>query len=188
MASFCLNIFNTQGGVTCATQRNATQRNATQRRDISALIDRFCTQFSRQNFFLLIGLLFLFFSGCGRNVPLGGKITYSDDGMPLECGTIAFTNGTMQARGDIGKDGTYNLGTLKVGDGLPPGDYKVYISGAEKIEQGKTPTAQLISRLIDPKYASPETSPLTAKVDDSTKSLNFKVDKAKGKDAVPQER
>jgi hypothetical protein len=154
------------------------------------LIDNFRTLLLRQNFFLFIGLplVFIFFFGCGDNVSLGGKVTYSDDGTPLENGTIAFTNGTIQARGEVGKDGAYNLGTLKVGDGLPPGSYKVYISGAEKIEPGKTPTTQLISRLIDPKYASPDTTPLTAKVDVSTRTLDFKVDKAKGKDAVPQER
>lgn len=137
----------------------------------------------------------IFFTGCGDNVPLGGTVTFSDDGSPLEVGTIAFTNGTMQARGDIGAGGKYDLGTLKVGDGLPPGDYKVYITGAEKTEAGKTigtgeyqSTLNKITQLIDPKYSSADKTPLTAKVDASTKQIDFKVDRATGRDAAPQER
>ncbi|MDR0869734.1 MAG: hypothetical protein LBN39_02980 [Planctomycetaceae bacterium] len=139
--------------------------------------------------------LLLVLTGCGDNIPLGGTVTFSDDGSPLEVGTIAFASGQMQARGDIGTGGKYDLGTLKVGDGLPPGDYKVYITGAEATEKGKTvgqgehqSTLNKVTQLIDPKYTSVDKTPLTAKVDASTKQIDFKVDRAKGKDAAPQER
>ncbi|MDR0611771.1 MAG: hypothetical protein LBG58_16820 [Planctomycetaceae bacterium] len=146
--------------------------------------------------FLLLLFSVLMFTGCGSgNVPLGGTVTFSDDGTPLECGTIAFTNGTMQARGDIGPGGKYNLGTLKPNDGLPLGNYKVYITGAETRTDGTTvgegenkSTLNVVIQLIDSKYRSIEKTPLTAKVDASTKVLDFTVDRAKGNDAKPQER
>ncbi len=71
--------------------------------------------------------------GCDDGkVPLGGKVTYSDDGTPLETGTVGFTTDDYNARGPIQKDGSFVVSSEKPGDGLPPGTYRVHISGAEQ--------------------------------------------------------
>ncbi|MDR1383394.1 MAG: hypothetical protein LBJ67_06055, partial [Planctomycetaceae bacterium] len=71
------------------------------------------------------------FIGCSGNVPLGGRITFTDNGEPLPEGTIGFVSGTNQARGDIDKDGKYTLGFQSAGNGLPKGEYKVYIQAVQ---------------------------------------------------------
>jgi hypothetical protein len=71
--------------------------------------------------------------GCGNNqVSVSGNITFSDDGSPLTVGTVYFMSDSHLARGDINSNGTYNIGSLSQKDGLPPGTYRVYISGAVK--------------------------------------------------------
>ena len=133
--------------------------------------------------------------GCGTdNVPFGGTVTFSDDGAPLEVGTVAFTNGVQQARGDLGPGGKFDLGFVKASDGLPKGTYTVYITGAMKQEERVVANARegekfwTETRLIDPKYEDPAKSGLTVTVDGKEKTFDIKVDRAKGKDALPQDR
>jgi len=126
--------------------------------------------------FLLAGLV-----GCNNHVKLSGKVIYSDTNEPLEAGTVIFLaeNETFQARGEIEKDGTYVLATLRENDGLPPGNYRVYVNSAYRYEtQENGPTAEI--RLITDKYTSPETSGLVCEVDRSTKKFEFQVERAPG--------
>lgn len=67
--------------------------------------------------------------GCSENEKLTGTIRFSD-GEPLTTGTIIFENERFLSRSFIKKDGSYNVGSLKAGDGIPPGRYRVYITGA----------------------------------------------------------
>lgn len=139
-----------------------------------------------KHFISLIILSVLFFSGCSRNVPLGGRITFADNDEPLTMGSIAFVRGSHQARSDIDGDGRYNLGFQKAGDGLPKGEYKIYIqavkvdliTGAGKdaygepvvIDRKETP-------LIADKYKNPETSGLTYTADGTGKMFDIKVER-----------
>ena len=114
--------------------------------------------------------------GCSKNLQVKGKVTYSDDGSPLELGMILFENGPMVSRGDIKKDGTFTMGTEKQNDGLPPGTYTVYFSNTMSFE-GDPRTPRMIP-LLDPKYNSATTSGITITIDKSTKSpLEFQVDR-----------
>ena len=70
--------------------------------------------------------------GCGSNVEFGGKVTYSDDGSPLTTGTVVFKKGNLISKGSLKPDGTFVVGSMKENDGLVPGSYQVYITGAEK--------------------------------------------------------
>jgi hypothetical protein len=125
-------------------------------------------------------------SGCGQNVPLSGRITFSDTGEPLPLGTIGFTDGKIQARSDIDADGKYTLGFLSAGDGLPKGEYKIYIQ-AVRVEMQTGPDTDgdgqpdIIDRkeipLIAQKYASPESSGLTFTADGKTKTFDITVEK-----------
>ena len=74
------------------------------------------------------GILFLvclFIAGCGSgNVTVTGTVTYSDTGEPVKSGTVMFSNEKTQGRGTI-KDGTYSVGLMEDGEGVPPGTYTV---------------------------------------------------------------
>ena len=147
-------------------------------------------------FICLAALLILgAFIGCGTgNVPMGGTVTFSDNGDPLEVGTIVFTDGKQQARAELGPGGKFNLGFVKANDGLPKGSYKVYISGAIKREDRDVPNPRpgvlyfTETQLIDLKYERPDSSGLTFIVDGTTKTTTFSVDRATGAAALSQDR
>jgi len=121
--------------------------------------------------------------GCnGDNVGLKGKVTFSDDGSPVTAGVVTFRKDGQIARGNIKEDGTYVVGFDKVANGLPPGNYQVYISGAHKVVGRNEATEEAIyEALIDKKHESPDTSGLTLEVTASTKTYDIKVDRAKKK-------
>ena len=119
------------------------------------------------------------FTGCGNQQKLGGKVTFAD-GSPLKTGTIFFSNDSFLGRAFIHSDGTYDVGSFAEKDGLPPGKYKVYITGAVEVtgttkrkettvgEDGKSRTIEIeeeiLSSLIADKYANRDTTPLEVEV------------------------
>lgn len=134
---------------------------------------------------LLCGVL-----GCGQNVPFGGRVTFSDDNSPLPVGTVCFEKGTFLARGELTKDGHYDLGSLKLKDGIPKGEYRVCILGATE-SAAQAPVVQVggaatvppksLVPLIDSKYATIATSGLRVTIDGTTKTFDFQVDRYKPK-------
>ena len=110
--------------------------------------------------------------GCSNHVSLSGRVTYSDDGTPLEAGTVIFQAEKFYARGDILADGKYSLATHRPNDGLPPGKYQVFVNMAVRSEAGSE------IPLITSKYTSIETSGLEVDVNRSTKTFDFQVDRA----------
>jgi len=125
---------------------------------------------------LTIGLLCsLAFSGCSKNVSLQGKVTF-EDGSPLTVGTVNFTSESGLSRGIIQPDGTYQIGTLKSGDGLLPGTYKVYITGAVEAAAAAATSTQTdsmgnpvesigsVRQLIDLQFVTAEATPLVCEV------------------------
>lgn len=127
--------------------------------------------------FFLLGTLCLlvFFVGCNGNIGVHGKVTFPD-GEPLTKGSVIFQNDRVMAEGHVQKDGTYRLGTLKIGDGCEPGTYRVYISGATNIvsgsvrEKASDPVIDdKITPLIDKKMTQPDTSGLTCVVEKEMK-------------------
>ena len=129
-------------------------------------------------------VLLIFLAGCGNGkVSLKGKVTFSDDDSPVPAGTVAFVSGDgKMSRGNIKEDGTYVVWTESDKDGLPPGDYQVFISSALKStlvdeKYGIYDYEQLILK----KYEDPGTSGLSVKVDASTKTYDIKVDRYGGR-------
>ena len=127
---------------------------------------------------IFIGLILLMSAlGCSQNYPLKGKITYAD-GTPITAGMVNFASETSLSRGKIQSDGSYVVGTLKDGDGLPKGSYKIYITGAEVAMEAKPPkgvqkvdsmgkpvaTLAAYRKLVHPKYMTTEQTPLTCDV------------------------
>ena len=139
---------------------------------------------------LLSGIL-----GCGPNVKFGGRVTYSDDDSPLTTGMVCFESNTFLARGPLDKDGCYDLGSLALNDGIPKGEYRVYVSGADSVEQVEmkqvpgqadyvtstgmsgTMAGQIFTPLIDPKFTQGKTSGITVTIDGSSKKFDFQVDR-----------
>ena len=125
---------------------------------------------------ILIALLMIcWIEGCGKNVSLKGKVTFSDDQSPLPAGTVFFEADSTQHFGDIQPDGTYVMGTISAKDGLPPGKYRVYVHGVEVPDPTDSSGLSMMP-LVDSKFQSASTSGLSVQVDSSTKQFDFSVD------------
>lgn len=109
-------------------------------------------------------------AGCSNKVPVSGKVTYQD-GTPLNTGAVFMGNGLNTYYGDIQKDGTFSLGILRNGEGIPPGSYKVWV-GAAEVAPGSDGRRR--HALVNKKYESGETSGLTYKAVKG-KSPNFDI-------------
>ena len=119
-------------------------------------------------------VLLSFCVGCNSNVPLRGKVL-DQDGNPITVGTVNFSSAQGLSRAKIQTDGSYTVGTLKDTDGLPPGTYKVYVTGAEIALPPKGP-AQLdlmgqpiqqmgsFQKLVATKFTTESSTPLTCEV------------------------
>ncbi len=130
----------------------------------------------RNSILFTLALSLLVLAGCGDKVGLKGKAVF-DDGSPVPTGTVCFETDTYLARGDLKPDGTFVVGSLKANDGLPPGKYRVYISGAQKSIGQDKEGMDIYESLIDEKFASGSTSGITIDVTPSTKNFEIKVDR-----------
>ena len=108
-------------------------------------------------------------AGCSNHVPLGGKVTFSDNGSPLTVGEVTVETESFTARGALDADGNYTIGSLEDADGLPPGEYMVSIAGAVV---GWPPVP-----LIDRKYFRGATSGLVVVAASGNKRFDFMVDR-----------
>ena len=84
----------------------------------------------------LIGVLIGCSSDEFKTYPVTGKVVFAD-GSPLAVGKIYIETRDKKyglgigATGNIREDGTFEIRTYKPGDGAPPGEYIVFIRGAE---------------------------------------------------------
>ena len=112
--------------------------------------------------------------GCGKNVPLKGKVL-DEDGNPITAGTVNFVSDKGLSRAKIQPDGSYTVGTLKETDGLPPGKYKIYVTGAEvavapsgpvRLDVMGQPMQQLAGykKLVATKFTTEADTPLTCEI------------------------
>ena len=116
--------------------------------------------------------------GCSNNVQVKGKVTLTD-GTPVARGHVIFEQGAFAAQGEIQPDGSYKMGSLKATDGLPKGEYVVYIRGATqtgKPVEGKSlggggkmvsMSINLLDSVVAKDYTSGSTSPLKCNVQGS---------------------
>ena len=128
-------------------------------------------------FLTLCALLFavaVVATGCGKP-KVTGKVTFAD-GSPLTQGTVNFTDDKILCKGSIKEDGSFEMRTLKPGDGVPPGTYKVYLTETmrfgEAIESTSLDTTAVMHKTVNdvpPKYSNPEQSGLTIDVKKSMK-------------------
>ena len=124
-----------------------------------------------------ISMILLVSAGCGDKVALSGKVTYSDGGSPLSVGTVCFETDSFVNRGQLTSAGTYNTGSISEKDGILPGTYRVYISGAMReigVDKNGIP---IYESLIDEKFANGATSGLTVTVPTPSGKFDFQVDR-----------
>ena len=129
-------------------------------------------------------------AGCGRNVKVTGKVSFPD-GEPLSTGQVVFENGKISAMGKLSADGSYTLGTETEKNGIPPGKYRVYITGAVTYgdvpvpvstpggaydPRGNSSSLPASISLIDRKFRSAETSSLEVDVK-GTMTYDIRVEK-----------
>jgi len=132
-------------------------------------------------------LMFCFpflFVGCSDHVQVKGKVTLTD-GTPLGVGDVVFEKQDFAATGMIKNDGSYTMGSLKATDGLPKGEYTVYVRGAT--QTGKAVEFQSmggggqmqrmsipsLEPIIAKEYTSASTSPLKVNVQ---KSMTYDIE------------
>jgi len=139
----------------------------------------------RFQYFLLPALCCLIlFTGCSNKVQVRGKVTL-DDGTPVASGQVVFEQAAFAASGEIKPDGSYVMGSLKATDGLPRGEYVVYIRGASQtgksVEfktfggggQMMTMSIPSLNSVVALEYTSASTSPLKCNVQ---KSMTFNIE------------
>jgi hypothetical protein len=122
--------------------------------------------------------ILLLAAGCNSSglYPVSGRVV-DQTGEPisgLEGTEIVFSseNGNNSSIGEIKADGSFTMFTSRPGDGVPPGEYSVYIPRRHIDVERKAP------QTIDAKFEDIGSSPLKAKVEPQRNSFEFKVDKA----------
>jgi len=138
------------------------------------------TQLRSRSFWLFLGLFWLAANGgCSTSgyYPVQGKIVdqagQTVEG--LEGSEIVFLQpegkGSISSVGDIKADGTFRMYTERPGDGVPPGEYTVYIPRRRIDSEREAPQS------IEAKFEKPESSGLRAKVEPKRNTFEFKVNR-----------
>lgn len=126
--------------------------------------------------------------GCGqsgpRTIPVSGRVTYQDAAVPS--GLIMFLPASdlecRPGRAFIQSDGRYQATTIKKGDGLMAGEYRVSIMPAplpnddaqkKGAGAGGSSGGNRTSPTIPSRYGNPETSGLKLTVDASANGITF---------------
>ena len=126
-------------------------------------------------------------TGCGPDRPPLGDVsgTVTHDGEPLAQGTITFeVPGARPARGEIVDGKIVNLSTYEAGDGVPVGAASVAITSTVQTSTVTEPSASddapggpsgmpEYKSLIPQEYANPQSSGLTATIEEGENALSF---------------
>ena len=115
--------------------------------------------------FTLLVLSVLTISGCGNQVKVSDKVTFPD-GTPLTTGKILFENDQPTYSASIRSDGTFSMGMLKDGEGIPTGEYRVAVFAIVPGDEDKIEEPPRL--MTHSKYASSRTSEITCNVQKKT--------------------
>lgn len=134
---------------------------------------------------MLVGILACGLFGCGprrpQTYPVHGKVTFPD-GEPVTSAIIEFEliSGDLKqaynARGMVGRDGTFQLKTFRDGDGAVAGRHRAIVQEPLPIddpEPGKKPWVAA----IHPKYRTYENSGLEFEVKETSNEIPIVVDR-----------
>jgi hypothetical protein len=114
--------------------------------------------------------------------PVRGKVTF--DGAPAAGAQVAYwlpdakdkegKKATRVSDAWVEADGTYAMSAYAAFDGLPEGEYKVTVTLREPFFE---PSGKLGKNLLPEKYASHQTSDLSAKVKTGKNEFDFHLSK-----------
>ncbi|MDR2705004.1 MAG: hypothetical protein LBC02_04415, partial [Planctomycetaceae bacterium] len=101
-------------------------------------------------------------------IKVSGYVNFTD-GEPLNFGEVCFTEGNKTFFGRVKENGYYAPGEFKDGDGIPPGQYNVWLSRTIQSEMildkyGNESDEVKQVQCVDKKYTKPETSDLKFEV------------------------
>lgn len=130
-------------------------------------------------FVFLIVSLAMCATGCSDKIKVKGRVTYADSGDPLTIGSVCFEANGYVARGKLDGNGNYQLTSIKPNDGVPPGNYKVFVDGALE-PAGKNNLGQTAKvAILDRKYTDPAKPTYTFEVNRSNRTFDFTVERIK---------
>ena len=151
-----------------------------------------------KRYLALVSLLAVVAVGCSGQPSLEGVVpaagTVTQGGSPLEGAIVTFSpaaGGGKAASATTDADGKFALTTLTAGDGAMPGDYKVLVKKTETVgkqytseeaneyynQHGTQPPEAEIKHLVDKKYSSTSTTPLTITIPEAgDKNLVIEID------------
>ncbi|MDR3198044.1 MAG: hypothetical protein LBU34_09280 [Planctomycetaceae bacterium] len=117
----------------------------------------------------LIVMLLMVVAGCDQGTKVTGKITFEDDGSPLQKGAIVFDDGINSYLGMIHPNGSYAVGQTKDSQKIPMNKYKVWFSGTERREilydkNGKDTLQNISFPLLLPEFTGYNNTVLEADV------------------------
>jgi hypothetical protein len=131
--------------------------------------------------FITITLLLLA-AGCSGGIKISGTVMYEEDGSPVKHGSVVFGTEKNTYQGLI-KDGKYVSGRERPNQGIPAGQYKVWLLNVDDVDwkpnADNTDSVRVYTQNIDPQYISSSTTPLTLEVKSGTKTFDIKVRKPK---------
>ena len=131
---------------------------------------------------LYCGAVLAMLIGCGSGGPrmgnVSGKVTYSDGTVPtggvavirFEVAPDSDPDKRKAADSDIQPDGSYEISTMKPGDGAYYGKYKVVFTILDSYRAGRS--------FVDAKYTDAKTTPFECVVDTSSQTMDFTIEKA----------
>ena len=119
------------------------------------------------SFVIVFCFISLLTCGCG-DPKASGRITFSD-GSPLTTGLVCFESEMNTYYGDVKPNGTFSMGKTKNGQGIPPGEYKVFFQNAQEQIGADDENRPIYKNLLDDKFYSASTSDLTCKVNKKTR-------------------
>jgi hypothetical protein len=125
-----------------------------------------------QRYILII--LFLFLTGCGQ-IKVSGKVTFPD-GSPLTTGRVLFADDKNNYSGKIQQDGSFSLGMLKDGQGIPRGKYKVAVVDAITEEFPAPDKPPIVTYWVAQKFCSPTTSGIEYDIQKRTTNISIVVE------------
>jgi hypothetical protein len=129
-----------------------------------------------------LAVMLLPIAGCGNQGPsmgtVTGKISYTDGSNPtggiavirFEVASDSSTELRKAASADIEPDGSYELMTIRPGDGAFYGDYDVVFT----IQQSYRNAKQLVAE----KYTLAGSSPFQRTIDSPSNVFDFEIEKA----------
>ena len=128
--------------------------------------------------FVLCLLLCLVAAGCSGNKRLNGTVTFTD-GEPAPNGMVNFLKDNFMSRGEVQPDGSYTLSSERANDGIPPVEYKVYVTGITEMPPSQPGMMVPPIPICDPKFEDPDTSGLTCKIPAPGNRFDFQIERRK---------